>query len=160
MGDRGDRRQFRCWSTSITTSATAVTATCHYVDGASPATGANHRRVSRLPRDCRSIAAIAEDLYTAISTDTGSFQYSSTTPATYRWAARTWSRPASKSGELNRRIYQSHPLRRISLLGELFNVLEMSAEGRCASWILTGRCATGRGPARGHREHDRSHPRH
>ena len=82
-------------------------------------------------------AAIAENLYTAISTDTGSFQYSNTTPATYRWAARLVE-AGLDVGELNRKIYQSHPLRRIRLLGELLKGLEISAEGRCASWFLTG----------------------
>jgi phosphoesterase RecJ-like protein len=107
----------------------------HYIDGASPATGqivAEWIEAAGLPID----AAIAENLYTAISTDTGSFQYSNTTPATYRWAARLVE-AGLDVGELNRKIYQSHPLRRIRLLGELLKVLEISDDGRCASWFLT-----------------------
>lgn len=112
----------------------------YYIDGASPATGqivAEWIDAARLPFD----AAIAENLYTAISTDTGSFQYSNTTPATYRWAARLVE-TGLDVGELNRKLYQSHPRRRILLLGEMLKVLEISEDGRCASWFLTREMVT------------------
>ena len=107
----------------------------YYVDSASPATGqivAEWLDAAGVPLD----PAIAENLYTAISTDTGSFQYSNTTPATYRWAARLIE-AGLDVGELNRKIYQSSPLRRVKLLGELLRVLELSPDGRVASWHLT-----------------------
>ena len=107
----------------------------HYIDSASPATG----QIVAEWLDAAGVAidrAIAENLYTAISTDTGSFQYSNTTPATYRWAAR-FIETGIDVGELNRKIYQSSPLRRVKLLGELLNVLEISPDGRVASWYLT-----------------------
>ncbi len=111
----------------------------HYIDSASPATGqivAEWLEAAEVPLD----AAIAENLYTAISTDTGSFQYSNTTPATYRWAARLIE-TGLDVGELNRKIYQSSPLRRVKLLGELLQVLDISADGRVASWFLTAEMA-------------------
>ncbi len=104
----------------------------HYIDSASPAVGqivAEWLEAADIPLD----AAIAENLYTAISTDTGSFQYSSTTPATYRTAARLVE-AGLDVGELNRRIYQSFPLRRTRLLQALFQVLQLSEDGRVASW--------------------------
>lgn len=107
----------------------------HYIDSSSPATGqivAEWLEAAGVPLD----AAIAENLYTAISTDTGSFQYSNTTPATYRWAARLIE-AGLDVGELNRKIYQSSPLRRVKLLGELLRVLDLSPDGRVASWHLT-----------------------
>ncbi|MFN0127745.1 MAG: DHH family phosphoesterase [Verrucomicrobiales bacterium] len=107
----------------------------HYIDPTAPATGqiiAEWLEMARVPIE----ADIAENLYTAISTDTGSFQYSNTTPATYRWAARLIE-AGLNVGELNRKIYQSSPLRRIRLLGELLQVLDISSDGRVASWHLT-----------------------
>jgi len=107
----------------------------HYIDSIAPATGqiiAEWLDAAGVPID----AAIAENLYTAISTDTGSFQYSNTTPATYRWAARLIE-TGINVGELNRKIYQSSPLRRVKLLGELLNVLDISPDGRVASAFLT-----------------------
>lgn len=107
----------------------------HYIDPASPATGqiiAEWLELAGVPIE----ADIAENLYTAISTDTGSFQYSNTTPATYRWAARLIE-AGLNVGELNRKIYQSSPLRRIRLLGELLQVLDIAPDGRVASWYLT-----------------------
>lgn len=103
----------------------------YYIDSASPAAGqivAEWIDTAGIEID----AAIAENLYTAISTDTGSFQYSSTTPATYRWAARLVE-AGLDVGELNRKIYQSYPLSRVRLLCELLTVLEISPDGRTAS---------------------------
>lgn len=107
----------------------------HFIDGDSPATGQvihDLIRTAGIPLD----RSIAENLYTAISTDTGSFQYSSTTSRTYRIAADLVD-CGIEVGDLNRRIYQSYPLRRVRLLGQLLSVLEISAAGRCASWHLT-----------------------
>ncbi len=107
----------------------------HYIDAAAPATGqivADWLEAAGVEID----AAIAENLYTAISTDTGSFQYSNTTPATHRWAARLIE-TGLDVGDLNRKIYQSSPLRRLKLLGELLQVLDVSPDGRVASWHLT-----------------------
>ena len=102
----------------------------HFIDSSAPATGqivAEWLEAAGVALD----AAIAENLYTAISTDTGSFQYSNTTPATYRWAARLIE-AGLDVGELNRKIYQSSPLRRVKLLGELLQVLDLSPDGRVA----------------------------
>jgi phosphoesterase RecJ-like protein len=111
----------------------------HHIDDSSPATG---QIVAEWIEACGMAITpdVADNLYTAISTDTGSFQYSSTTPATYRWAARLVELGVDV-GELNRKIYQSHPLRRVRLLGEMLKVLEITADGRCASWFLTGAMA-------------------
>jgi phosphoesterase RecJ-like protein len=111
----------------------------HYIDSSAPATGqivAEWLEAAGVALD----AAIAENLYTAISTDTGSFQYSNTTPATYRWAARLIE-AGLDVGDLNRKIYQSSPLRRVKLLGELLQVLDLSPDGRVASWFLTAEMA-------------------
>lgn len=107
----------------------------YYIDSSAPAAG----QIIATLLDAAGVAfdlPIAENLYAAISTDTGSFQFSSTNADTYRWAARLIE-AGINVGELNRKIYQSHPPRRLRLLCELLNVLEFSEDGRCAHWFLT-----------------------
>jgi phosphoesterase RecJ-like protein len=79
---------------------------------------------------------IAENLFAAISTDTGSFQYPSTTARTYEIGAALI-RAGVKVGELSQKIYESYPLRRVNLLRALLNVLKITCDGRVASFTLT-----------------------
>lgn len=79
---------------------------------------------------------IAENLYAAISTDTGSFQYSNTSARTYEIGAELI-RAGVKVGELSQRMYESYPMRRLQLLRALLNVLKLSCENRVASFALT-----------------------
>ncbi len=79
---------------------------------------------------------IAENLFVAISTDTGSFQYPNTTARTYEIGAALI-RAGVKVGELSQKMYESYPPRRIYLLRDLLNVLKINCEGRLASFTLT-----------------------
>jgi len=72
---------------------------------------------------------IATSLYAAISTDTGSFQYSNTTPKTMRVAADLIEKGINV-GEINRQIYESFPLRRLLLFKEVFNTVEFIDDGK------------------------------
>lgn len=81
---------------------------------------------------------IAENLFAAISTDTGSFQYANTTARTYEIGAALI-RAGVKVGELSQKMYESYPLRRVNLLRALLNVLKITCEGRVASFVLTQR---------------------
>lgn len=74
-------------------------------------------------------------LYVAVSTDTGSFQYSNTGAGTLEMAADLVRRGVPV-GELNARIYHEYPFRRVELLRELLGTLERSEDGRIAWWIL------------------------
>lgn len=74
-------------------------------------------------------------IYVAVSTDTGSFQYSATTARTYEMAADLV-RLGVDVGEINRLTYNSHPYRRIGLLRALLNTLEMKGGDRIAHWEL------------------------
>ncbi|MBU6402185.1 MAG: DHH family phosphoesterase [Verrucomicrobia bacterium] len=65
-------------------------------------------------------AAIADCLFTAISTDTGSFQYPSTRPSTYSIAAELVKRGANLA-RICDEVYQSYPLSRARLLKHVFN---------------------------------------
>jgi phosphoesterase RecJ-like protein len=79
---------------------------------------------------------IARDaLYVAISTDTGSFQYSSASARTYEIGADLIRRGLDL-GAINSATYDSHPFRRIELLRALLGTLERDDDGQLAHWEL------------------------
>lgn len=74
-------------------------------------------------------------LYVAVSTDTGSFQYPSTTAKTYDMAADLIRRGLDV-GTINSNTYDNRPFRRLELLRTLLNTLELSPDGLVAHWTL------------------------
>jgi len=76
-----------------------------------------------------------DSIYVAVSTDTGSFQYSGTTAATYDMAADLVRRGVDV-GKINELTYDSHPFRRVALTRALLNTLEMTDCGQIADWQL------------------------
>ena len=107
----------------------------NYIDSTSPATG---QILFELFRQCGLplTYGMADNLYVAISTDTGSFQYPSTTARTYEIGAELV-KLGVKVGELSQRIYESYPRRRIELLKSLLNNLSFTSNDRVASFSLT-----------------------
>lgn len=79
---------------------------------------------------------MAEWLYIAISTDSGNFSFSSTTPETMRAAAKLIEAGADVAG-LTRELYRTRPLGRTKLLGIVLSGLEVSSDGRMAWARLT-----------------------
>lgn len=79
---------------------------------------------------------VRRNLYTAISTDTGSFQYPSTTARTYQIAAEMIA-AGLDVGTLNSLIYDRKPLRCVELLRTMLNEMELRADNRIASWNYT-----------------------
>lgn len=63
---------------------------------------------------------VADCLFTAISTDTGSFQYPSTRPSTFCVAAELVKRGANLA-RICDEVYESYPLSRVQLLRHVFN---------------------------------------
>jgi phosphoesterase RecJ-like protein len=107
----------------------------HFIDSDSPATGEiifNLLSATGLPLD----ADIGANLYVAISTDTGSFQYQGTTARTYEIGAALI-RLGVDISTLARETYENYPRRRIELLRGLLNTMEITHGGRVASWGLT-----------------------
>lgn len=105
------------------------------IDATSPATGQivyEMLEAEGFPVD----SAIATNLFAAISTDTGSFQYPQTSARTYEIGAALI-RCGVNVGELSQQLYESHPYRRVELLRTLLNTLEMTSERRVASFALT-----------------------
>ena len=77
-----------------------------------------------------------DNIYVAVSTDTGSFQYRGTTAATYEMAADLVRRGLNVA-RINEQTYDSFPFRRVALTRELLNTLELSDEKNVADWQLT-----------------------
>ena len=80
--------------------------------------------------------AIAEDLFVAISTDTGSFQYPNTTARTFEIGAELIRRGADV-GRLSQLLYENYPLRRVELLRDLLGTMRIEAHGHVASFSLS-----------------------
>jgi phosphoesterase RecJ-like protein len=78
---------------------------------------------------------IADCLFTAVSTDTGSFQYPTTRPSTYHVAAELVKRGASLARICNE-VYQSFPLSRVRLLKHLYNRFRLTHNDRIAYFWL------------------------
>ena len=106
-----------------------------YIDPKSPATGQilfELIKSEKLPID----AAIAENLYVAISTDTGSFQYPNTTARTLEIAAELV-RAGVDVGRVSQLTYENYPRRRVELLRDLLGTMRFDANDRVASFSLS-----------------------
>ncbi len=89
-----------------------------YIDPTCAGHRPNSFRTDQGPRSSRSIATIAENLFVAISTDTGSFQYPNTTARTFEIAAELV-RCGVDVGQVSQLLYENYPRRRVELLREL-----------------------------------------
>ena len=91
---------------------------------------------------------IADCLFTAVSTDTGSFQYPSTRPPTFQVAGELVKRGANL-GAICQEVYQSYPLSRVRLLKHLYNRFRLTHRDQIAYfWLKKGDYArTGAEPA-------------
>jgi phosphoesterase RecJ-like protein len=106
-----------------------------YIDRTAPATGQILYELFRLA-GFPITRAIADNLFVAISTDTGSFQYPNTSARTYEIGAELL-KAGVEVGKLSQQMYESHPRRRVALLRELLNVLKFSCRDRVASFALS-----------------------
>ena len=80
--------------------------------------------------------AIRQSLFAAISTDTGSFQFSCTTARSHEIAAEMI-RAGLDIARLSQLLYHTFPLRRLKLQRAMLNEMAFRAEGRIASWQLS-----------------------
>lgn len=78
---------------------------------------------------------IADCLFTAVSTDTGSFQYPSTRPGTYHVAAHLVERGANLE-KISNEVYQSFPLSRVRLLRHVYNRFKLTHDDQIAYFWL------------------------
>ncbi|MEY2520408.1 MAG: bifunctional oligoribonuclease and phosphatase NrnA [Verrucomicrobiota bacterium] len=106
-----------------------------YIDSTAPATGQILFELitsQGLPMD----VAIAENLFVAISTDTGSFQYPNTTARTFEIGAELL-RCGVDVGRVSQLLYENYPRRRTELLRELLGTMRFEAGGKIASFSLS-----------------------
>lgn len=80
-------------------------------------------------------APIADCLFTAISTDTGSFQYPTTRPSTYYVAGKLVDRGANLA-RICDEVYQSYPLSRARLLRHVYTRFRLTHRDRIAYYWL------------------------
>ena len=107
----------------------------NHIDSTSPATGQIlYKLITALNLPLPD--ASRDAIYVAVSTDTGSFQYPSTTEETYLMAADLIRRGLDV-GRINSLTYDHSPYRRVELMRALLNTLELTGEGRVAYWDLT-----------------------
>ena len=114
-----------------------------YIDANAPATGQilfELMKSQGLPMD----TDVAENLYVAISTDTGSFQYPNTTARTFEIAAELV-RAGVQVGRVSQQLYENYPRRRIELLRELLATMRFQASGRVATFSLSLKTAAALG---------------
>ncbi len=76
---------------------------------------------------------IADLLFTAISTDTGSFQYPTTRPGTFHTGAELVTRGANLA-KICDEVYQSYPLSRAKLLQHVYSKFRL-ADGNRIAWF-------------------------
>jgi bifunctional oligoribonuclease and PAP phosphatase NrnA len=106
-----------------------------YVDPTAPATGQilfELLKAGEFPIDL----SIAENLFVAISTDTGSFQYSNTTARTFEIASELVSLGVDV-GRVSQQLYENYPRRRVELLRELLRTMRFEGNGKVASFSLS-----------------------
>jgi phosphoesterase RecJ-like protein len=78
---------------------------------------------------------IADCLFTAVSTDTGSFQYATTRPGTYHVAGELVRRGADLA-RICDEVYQSYPLSRARLLRHVYSHFRLTHHNRIAYFWL------------------------
>ena len=78
---------------------------------------------------------IADCLFTAVSTDTGSFQYASTRPSTYHVAGDLVSRGADLA-RICDEVYQSYPVSRARLLRHIYSHFRLTHDDQIAYFWL------------------------
>jgi phosphoesterase RecJ-like protein len=90
---------------------------------------------------------IADCLFTAVSTDTGSFQYPTTKPLTYNIAGELVKLGADLA-KISDEVYQSYPLSRVRLLKHMYNNFRLTHRDQIAYFWLKKRDYTRTGAGR------------
>lgn len=73
----------------------------------------------------------AENVYCCVMTDTGSFRYSNTSQRTFTIAGELVASGVDP-WHMTSNVYESQPLQRLALLGEVLQTLQISSDGRLA----------------------------
>ncbi len=107
----------------------------NWVDPAAPAVGEMIFRLARgLMVDLDPHTATA--LFLTLVTDTGGFRFANATPEAFE-AAAALVREGARPEQVAEWLYESRPLSSIRLLGEMLQTLELHADGRIATVLLS-----------------------
>jgi len=106
----------------------------NWISPREPSTGELIFRLLRVPK-WPITRRIADCLFTAVSTDTGSFQYPSTRPATYHVAGELVRRGADLA-KICDEVYQSYPLSRVRLLKHIYSHFRLTHHDKIAYFWL------------------------
>src|ERR687894_691128 len=114
-------------------SSTSLFGTINWIDSTASAVG---EMVYNL---CKAIGVrvtreIAECVYTALVTDTGSFHYSNTSERTFKVASELV-RAGVKPAKVLQAVFANYPWSKIELLGEVLATVKRDASGRVA-WLV------------------------
>jgi bifunctional oligoribonuclease and PAP phosphatase NrnA len=104
----------------------------NYIDSSAPAVGEivyDFLKAEGFPMN----DSVRQNLFVAISTDTGSFRYSSTSAHTHQVVAEMMS-AGLDTARLATLLYSQNPMRRVELLRTMLNEMEFRADNRIASW--------------------------
>ncbi|MFP4498231.1 MAG: DHH family phosphoesterase, partial [Vulcanimicrobiota bacterium] len=75
------------------------------------------------------------NLYVAVFTDTGGFQFANTTPNTHQVAAKMLDQAAIPIEEISRKVFQEKDHNVMQLLGRLMNTVQVYEEGFAVSFL-------------------------
>src|SRR6059036_4147128 len=106
------------------------------IDSSAPATGEIIFRLIK-SQDLPFNHDIAENLFAAISTDTGSFQYPKTSARTFEIAEELVRVGGLDVGQISQQLYENYPRRRLELLRDLLRTMRFGEDGRVASFSLS-----------------------
>ncbi len=107
----------------------------NYIDSKASATGELvYLLIKELDKELVLNKEVASCLYTAISTDTGSFMYSNTTSRTHRIAAELL-KSGIDTNSINVSLYQNKPYSKVKLFNRVMSDLRSYKDGR----VLLGR---------------------
>ena len=106
----------------------------NWVSAQEPATGELIFRLLKAA-NWRITPAIADCLFTAVSTDTGSFQYPSTRPSTYHVGGELVDKGANLA-RICDQVYQSFPLSRVRLLQHVYSTFRLVHQNQIAYFWL------------------------
>ena len=103
----------------------------NWISAREPSTGELIFRLLQGRRAGPSRRPIADCLFTAVSTDTGSFQYPTTRPGTFHTGAELVTRGANLA-KICDEVYQSYPLSRVRLLKHVYSHFHLAHDDQIA----------------------------
>jgi phosphoesterase RecJ-like protein len=113
-------------------STTALFGTINWIDSTASAVGEMIYNLCKAT-GVRVTKEIAECVYTALITDTGSFHYSNTSERTFKVASELV-RAGVKPAKISQAVYSSYPWSKIELLREVLSTARRDESGRVA-WM-------------------------